>query len=53
MSSTRRLYLYLITAISLSVMAGGVGQLISLILDLAVKSRVNQVGGSSIQSRDN
>src|ERR1035437_10356268 len=45
MSSTRRLYLYLITAISLGVMAGGAGQLISLILDLAVKSRVNQVGG--------
>jgi hypothetical protein len=47
MSSTRRLYLYLITAISLSVMAGGAGQLISLIFDLAVKSRVNQVGGQT------
>lgn len=47
MSATRRLYLYLITAISLSVMAGGAGQLISLIFDLAVKSGVTQVGGQT------
>ncbi|MDO8578805.1 MAG: DUF5671 domain-containing protein [Dehalococcoidales bacterium] len=50
MSATRRLYLYLITAISLGVTAGGAGQLISLILDLTVRSRVDQVGGQEFSA---
>lgn len=45
MSTTRRLYLYLITIISLGVLAGGVGQLISLLLDQVIKSSATQVGG--------
>lgn len=43
MSATRRLYLYIITAISLGVMAAGAGQLLSLIFDLTIKSQIDQV----------
>ncbi len=45
MSTTRRLYLYLITLVALSVLAGGVGQLIWLFLDTTIRTQTIQVGG--------
>lgn len=45
MSTTRRLFLYLLALITLGVLAGGVGQLISLFLDLTIRTQTTQVGG--------
>lgn len=45
MSTTRRFYLYLITLAALGVFASGVGQLISLILDITINAQSVQVGG--------
>ncbi|MDD5039312.1 MAG: DUF5671 domain-containing protein, partial [Dehalococcoidales bacterium] len=45
MSITRRLFLYIITLIALVVLAAGVGQLISLALDLVIRTQPTQIGG--------
>ena len=45
MSTTRRVFFYLVTIITLGILAAGVGQLLSLVFDLTIKSPfVPQVG---------
>jgi len=52
MSITRRVWLYLITLISLGIFAAGVGQLLTLLFDVTIKgSYLTQVGGSSFNQQ--
>src|SRR3990172_7618241 len=46
MSTARRVYFYLVTGITLGIFAAGVGQLLSLIFDITIRSPyVTQIGG--------
>ncbi len=52
MSITRRVWLYLITLISLGIFAAGVGQLLTLLFDVTIKgSYLTQVGGTSFNQQ--
>ena len=52
MSITRRVWLYLITIISLGIFAAGVGQLLALLFDLTIKgSYLTQVGESTFSQQ--
>ena len=53
MSITRRVWLYLITLISLGIFAAGVGQLLTLLFDVTIKgSYLTQVGGQLLTSNN-
>ena len=52
MSITRRVWLYLITLISLSIFAAGVGQLLTLLFDVTIKgSYLTQVGEATFNQQ--
>jgi hypothetical protein len=52
MSVTRRVWLYLITLISLGIFAGGAGQLLSLLFDVTIKgSYLTQIGGEAFNQQ--
>ena len=52
MSITRRVWLYLISLISLGIFAAGVGQLLTLLFDITIKgSSGTQVGGANFQTQ--
>ncbi|HEX9897379.1 MAG TPA: DUF5671 domain-containing protein [Dehalococcoidales bacterium] len=49
MSTTRRIYFYLVTLISLGILAGGIGSLLSLVFDIIFRNTTTQVGGEAFQ----
>ena len=52
MSVTRRVFYYLITIITLGILAAGLGQLLSLLFDITIKSSyLTQVGGSAFNQQ--
>ena len=52
MSITRRIWLYLISLISLGILAAGVGQLLTLLFDITIKgSSGTQVGGANFHTQ--